>query len=250
MGRTVRPDPGHVLAHEGTPPAEVHLLLEGEVVTRKDPLPPQQRAAPLAVGLEEALCGGRHGETVRSREGVICLVVGAPELLALVAEDGGLLRALFRGALAGAGNEAKVLRSRLLPGRPAESASRTLEQIRLLEGSPLFAKATPDQLLCLAEIAREVPLAQDAVLGEESDPAALHFIDEGEVALGDGSPVLAGAGDTIGALETLSGAPAVPARATAAGRALRLEADSLFERLADDTDLLQGIFSVARTFNP
>jgi AAA family ATP:ADP antiporter len=250
MGRTVRPEPGHVLAHEGAPPAEVHLLLEGEVVTRKDPLPPQQRAAPLAVGLEEALCGGRHGETVRAREGVICLVVGAPELLALLAEDGGLLRALFRGALADAGGEARVLRCRLPSGRPAEAASRTLEQVRLLEGSPLFAKATPDQFLRLAEIARETPLAEGAVLFEEADPAALHVVEDGEVALADGSPALAGAGDTLGALETLTGAPPGPARVTAPGRALRIEAEALFELLADDADLLRGIFSVATTLKP
>jgi hypothetical protein len=249
-GRTVRPEPGHVLGQEGASPAEVLLLLEGEIVTRKDPLPPTLRAAPLAVGLEEVLCGGRHGETTRSRDdGAVCLVVSAPELLALVAEDGGLLRALLRGALADVRGEARVLRSRLPFARPAEPASRTLEHIRLLEGSPLFAKATPDQLLRLAEIAREVPLVQDAVVVEESDPAALHVIGDGEVALADGSPALAGAGDTLGALETLAGAPGVPARVTAPGRALRIDADALFELLAEDTGLLQGIFSASRTFN-
>jgi CRP-like cAMP-binding protein len=41
----------------------------------------------------------------------------------------------------------------------------------------------------------------------------------------------------------------VPARVTAPGRALRIDADALFELLAEDTGLLQGIFSALRTFN-
>jgi CRP-like cAMP-binding protein len=202
------------------------------------------------VGLEEALCGGRHGETTRSREGAVCLVVGAQELLALIAEDGALLRALLHGAVEDGRGHARVLRSRLASPRPAEPASRTLEQIRLLEESPLFAKATPDQFLRLAEIARETPLVEGAVLFEEADPAALHVVEDGEVALADGSPALAGAGDTLGALETLTGAPPGPARVTAPGRALRIEAEALFELLADDADLLRGTFSVATTLNP
>jgi AAA family ATP:ADP antiporter len=251
-GHTVRPEPGRVLAQEGASPAEVQLLLEGEAVTRKDPLPPRQRAAPLAVGLEEVLCGGRHGETIRGREGAVCLVLGAPELLALVAEDGGLLRALLRGAFADgpARGEARVLRSRLPSPRPAAPASRTLDAIRLLEGSPLFGKATPDQLLRLAGIARETPLAQGTALFEESDSAVLHVIEDGEVTLEAEASVLARAGDTLGVFETLAGAPVGTARVTAPGRALRIEADALFELLAEDTDLLQGIYSAARTLNP
>ncbi len=133
-----------------------------------------------------------------------------------------------------------------------EPASRTLEQIRLLEGIPLFAKATPDQLLRLAPIAREEPLAQGAVLFEESDPAALHVLEDGEVSLEAeaGPPVLARAGDTLGVRETLAGARGGPARVTAPGRALRIEGDALLELLAEDTDLLQGLFSALRAFNP
>ena len=251
-GRTVRPEPGHVLGHEGASPAEVQLLLEGAVVTRKDPLPPRQRAAPFAMGLEEVLCGGRHRETTRSGEGAVCLVVGAQAFLALVAEDGELLRALLRGALADARGEARVLRSRLPSPRAAGPASRTLEQIRLLEGSPLFAKATPDQLLRLAQIAREEPLALGGVLVEESDPAAIHVLEDGEVSVepAGGPPLSARVGDTIGVLETLAGTPACPARVTAPGRALRIEADALLEVLAEDTSLLQGVFAALRVLNP
>jgi AAA family ATP:ADP antiporter len=246
VGRTVRPEAGHYLAQEGTAPSEVHFLLEGDAVTREDPRPPRQRAAPFVVGLDEVLCGGRHRETARSREGAVYLTLAAAELLALVTEDSGLLRALVRGGLACAPAGARVLRPRVAP--PAEKAgSRTLEEVRLLEASPLFVKASPEQILRLVEVAREVALLQDALLLGDSDPAALHFVKDGEVALdGRGEPVVARAGDTIGLLETLAGAAVVPAKVTAPGRALRLEGDALLERLAEDPSLLQGFFSALR----
>jgi len=247
VGRTLRPEPGRILAQEGTAPAEVQLLLEGNAVTTQGPLPARQRAAPLAVGLEAVLCGERLLETTRSAEDSVYLVVGAPELLALIAEDGEFLRALLRGVLADtrAEGEAQVLRARLPSPRPVEPAPRTLAQIRLLEGSPLFAKATPDQLLRLAQVARDEPLAPGAVLFDEADPAALHVLEGGEVSLEgeSGPPVLARAGDTLGVPETLAGARGGRARVTAPGQALRIEGEALFELLAEDTDLLRALFA-------
>ena len=61
-----------------------------------------------------------------------------------------------------------------------------------------------------------------------------------------GVPVLARAGDTLGVRETLAGARGGPARVTAQGRALRIEADPLLELAAEDTDLLQGLFSALK----
>jgi AAA family ATP:ADP antiporter len=252
VGRTARPEAGRVLAQEGLAPSQAHFLLDGEALTRQGVFPPRQRPAPFAVGLEEVLCGGRLLETTRSTEGVVCLVVEAQELLALVSEDTDLLRALLRGVLRDGSVpvEARVLRVRpSLPSpRPVGPASPTLEQIRLLEGSPLFAKATPDQLLRLAPIAREERLRQGAELFEESDPAAIHVLESGEVSLeGEaGVPVLARAGDTLGVRETLAGTRGGPARVTAQGRALRIEANPLLELLAEDTDLLQGLFSTLK----
>ena len=246
-GRTVRPEAGHLLAEEGKAPSEVHFLLEGDASTREDPHPPRQRSVPYAAGLEEVLVGGRHRETARSGEGAVFLVLPAPELLALVAEDSGLLKALLRGALADAPAGARVLRARVAAPVTEEAASRTLEGVRLLEGSPLFAKATPEQILRIEEVAREEALLQDAVLLGDSEPAALHFVKDGEVTLdGAGEPVVARAGDTIGLLETLAGAAVATTKVTAPGRALRLESDALLERLAEDPSLLQGFFSAVR----
>jgi hypothetical protein len=228
----------------------VQLLLEGEVLTRQGAFPPRRRAAPFAVGLEAVLCGGRLPETAQSDGNAVWLVVGAHELLALLTEDAELLRALLRGTLADvpSGGEARVLRGQPQPQGSAAPASRTLERIRRLEGSPLFARASADQLLRLAEIARDEPLAQGAVLFEAEDTAAIHVLEGGEVALeGEaGLPVVARAGDTLGVHETLGGSRGGPARVTATGQALRIEGDALFELLAEDVDLLQGVFSALR----
>jgi ATP/ADP translocase/HEAT repeat protein/CRP-like cAMP-binding protein len=245
-GRTVRPEAGDSLAEAGAAPSEVHFLLEGAAVTQEEARPPGQQPAPIAVGLEEVLGGGRHRVTARTGEGAVSLVLPAAEVLALVAEDPGLLRTLFRAALAGAGE--RVLRPRVAspPASPGPT-SRTLEEVRLLEASPLFAKATVDQILRVEEFTREEALTRDAVLFEESDPAALRFVKDGEITLEGGSgPVLARAGDTLGVLETLAGAPVVPGRVSGPGRALRLDGDALFERLAEDPSLLQGLFSALR----
>ncbi|HSD29154.1 MAG TPA: Npt1/Npt2 family nucleotide transporter, partial [Vicinamibacteria bacterium] len=214
-GRTVRPEGGRVLGQEGTPPAEVHFLLEGDAVTREDALPPRQRVAPFAVGLEEVLSGGRLRETVRSRDGAVYLVLAAPELLALVSEDSGLRRALLRGALAEAPAWLRVLRPALALPAAGEPTSRTLDQVRLLEGSPLFARATPDQLLHLEKVAGVATLAEGAAVFGDSEPAALVIVRDGEVSLEvGGEAVVARAGDTLGLLETLAGASVVPARVT------------------------------------
>jgi hypothetical protein len=56
--------------------------------------------------------------------------------------------------------------------------------------------------------------------------------------------VVAGAGRTIGGGETLAGAAAGRrALVTKEGRALRLDRQELFEVLADDSDLLHGVFA-------
>jgi CRP-like cAMP-binding protein len=84
------------------------------------------------------------------------------------------------------------------------------------------------------------------ILGD-ADPAAVHLVKDGEVTVElAGEPIVARAGDTLGLLETFAGAPVLPARVTAPGRALRVEGDALLERLAEDPSLLQGFFSALR----
>ena len=103
--------------------------------------------------------------------------------------------------------------------------------------------------LCfLTSIGQQIPC--DVVLSagtlDETREPALHYLLAGEVRVeGPGRPLtVAGAGRTIGAVETLTGA-SLQRRALVShnGRALRLDRQDLFEVLADHSDLLLGVFS-------
>jgi CRP-like cAMP-binding protein len=113
-----------------------------------------------------------------------------------------------------------------------------------LEASPLFARATPEQVLRLAQIAREVPLAAGSALFDEADPAALYVVASGEVTVeSEGAPALrAGPGTTLGVRGALAGMSSGRARGEGAGVVLRLEGEALLELLAGDGALLQGVF--------
>jgi CRP-like cAMP-binding protein len=243
-GQTVRPEPGHCLYKEGTAATHVLLLLEGPIALQAGDAPASERSAPMALGLEAVLGGERQRETVWAGEGVVCVTVGARDLLGRFSEESALVQRVFRALLADSTVDSRVLR----PRRPVEAAgvagAQTLEAVRVLEASPLFARATPDQVLRLARIAREVPLAPGSVLFDEADPAALYVVASGGVTLEtEGAPALrAGPGTTMGVHEALGGAGEGRARGEAAGFALRLEGEALLELLAGDTALLQGVF--------
>jgi HEAT repeat protein len=243
-GQTVRPEPGHCLYREGTAATHVLLLLEGPIALQAGDAPASEGSAPLALGLEAVLGGERQRETVWAGEGVVCVTVGARDLLGRFSEESALVQRVFRALLADSTVDSRVLR----PRRPVEAAgvagAQTLEAVRVLEASPLFARATPDQVLRLARIAREVPLAPGSVLFDEADPAALYVVASGGVTLEtEGAPALrAGPGTTMGVHEALGGAGEGRARGEAAGFALRLEGEALLELLAGDTALLQGVF--------
>ena len=245
LGRTVRPEAGHCLYREGATATRVQLLLEGPVAVQAGDAPATERAAPLALGLEAVLGGERQRETVWAGEGAVCVTVGARDLLGRLSEESALVQRLFRALLADSAVDRRVLR----PRRPVAVAavSRALKPSRRFTFSkrvPLFARATPDQVLRLARIAREVPLAPGSVLFDEADPAALYVVASGEVTLEtEGAPALrAGPGDTLGVREALGGTGEGRARGEATGFALRLEGEAFLELLAGDTALLQGIF--------
>jgi CRP-like cAMP-binding protein len=248
-GRTLRPEPGCLLYRQDAAATKVQLLLEGPIALQTGDAPVTERSAPLALGLEAVLGGERQRETVWAGEGAVCLTVGAGDLLGLLSEESALVRRVFRALLEDAAIDSRVLRAR----RPIEvlgaAGAQTLEVVRFLEASPLFARATPDQLLHLAQIARELPLRPGSMLFDEADPGALYVVASGEASLeADGAPALrAGPGDTLGVREALAGVSAGRARAEAAGFALRLEGEAFLELLAGDTALLQGIFGALLT---
>jgi CRP-like cAMP-binding protein/HEAT repeat protein len=242
MGRTVRPEAGRLLHREDTAAAGVHLVLEGKVAVRRGTALPGEGAAPLALGLEAVLGGERHRESVWAGEGAVGLEIAAQDFLALLCEEIALARRLFRGLLEG--TDTRSLR----PRRPVEAhdpaGAPTLEAVRFLEASPLLARATAEQLLRFAQVAREVPLTPGSMLFDEADPPALYIVTRGDATLeADGAPeIRVGPGDTLGVLEVLAGVSGGRVRAEAPGSALRLEAGAFFDLLASDPALLQGIF--------
>jgi hypothetical protein len=243
-GRTVRPEAGRLLYRQGAAATSVQLLLEGPIAVQEGETSAAERVAPMALGLEAVLGGARQGETVWTGEGAVCLTIGAQDFLGLLSEEIALARRVFRALLEDSAVDTRVLR----PRRPVEAlepgGAHTLEAVRVLEASPLFARATPDQLLRLARIAREVRLVPGSILFDEADPAALYVLASGEATLeSEGSPALrAGAGTTLGVREALGGTDGGHTRADTTGFALRLEGEALLELLASDTALLQGIF--------
>ncbi len=244
LGKTVRPESGHCLHWEGAFATRVQLLLEGPVAVQAGEGSATERSAPLALGLEAVLGGERQRETVWAGESAVCVTVGATDLLGRLSEETALVQRIFRATLADSSVESRVLP----PRRPVEVAggggAQTLEAVRVLEASPLFARATPEQVLRLARITREVALAPGSVLFDEADPAALYVVASGEATLEtEGAPALrAGPGTTMGVHEALGGVGGGRARGEAAGFALRLEGEAFLELLAGDTALLQGVF--------
>ena len=251
-GRTVRPEPGSLLAREGAAATRVQLLLEGPIAQQAGDAPATARSAPVAQGLEAVLGGKRQRETVWAGEGAVCLAVEAADLLGLLSEESALAQRIFRAVL----EDSEVDSGALRPHRPVEAAgvagAQTLEAVHVLEASPVFARATPEQLLRLARIAREVRLVPGTTLFDEADPGALYLVMSGEASLErDGAPPLrAGPGDTLGVREALAGVGGGRARAEVAGMALQLEGEALLELLAGDTAFLQGIFGALLETTP
>ena len=242
--RTERPEAGRLLYRQGAVATDVQLLLEGPVALQDGEAPAVELSAPLALGLEAVLGGERQRETVWTGEGAVCLTIGAGDLLGLLSEETALARCVFRAVLEDSAIDSRVLRARRPLGTPGLAGAHTLEAVHLLEASPLFARATPDQLLHLAHIARQVSLTPGSMLFDEADPAAVYVLATGEAILeSEGAPALrAGPGDTLGVRAALGGMSEGRARAEAPGVALRLESEALLELLAGDTALLQGLF--------
>jgi len=248
-GRQVRHEPGRELYHEGRPPDDVQFLLDGWVEVSSRDGASYQIEAPAALAFEEILQGSPLGVTISAVDGAVCLALGRGEFLTMLSDNIALAQGLFRMLLDTP--HARQWRTLYVPPQAGPAAPRTvplqpLDKVLLLRQNPLLARASVSQLLDLAGITHEVPLASGSVLFTPSDAPVLYYLVQGEVRLdADGRvSILAGAGSTIGVAEILAGVP-VGRRATVtrAGHALRLDHEDLFEVLADHIDLLQSLFS-------
>jgi CRP-like cAMP-binding protein len=193
----------------------------------------------------EVIQGLPMAQRVLAEETSIALVLDSASFLSLLADNIELAQGLFRMLLeAGGGPASRVVTGRSA-GTPLAGGLAPIERVRRLRESPLFARATAEQLLSVAGLAREVPLAAGATLFDAGDEPALHLVLSGAVSLdavtGEGCS-LAGPADAIGACEALGGVPADRrAAVTRDGRALRLGREELLDFLEGDIDLLQGL---------
>jgi AAA family ATP:ADP antiporter len=254
-GRQVRHEPGRVIYQQGVHPDTLQFLIDGEVgIEAGGEGPLDTWSAPAALAFEEILQGLPMPSTARATDVAIALSLTREEFLTLLSDNIELAHGLFKMLLDRRGpvNLLPVMRGDLPPEikRLAADGLQRIERVLLLQSSPFLQHATGEQLLRLAAIAREVPLVQGTVLFGESESAAIYGLLSGEVKLEipDQPPATLDQGDLVGLYETLAAVPArVKVTVTRSGSALRIGREELFDLLADNIDLLQGLFSaVAR----
>jgi AAA family ATP:ADP antiporter len=249
-GQQVRHEPGKVLYEMGSPPGSLQVLLEGEVAFGTRTGEGRESGPPAALGLQEVLEGKPMAETIRAVDAAVCLAASNEEFMTVLADNTSLVQGLFRQLRAGAPEETGRL---LLKGNAsgkaltmADGSLKPIEKVLTLGAIPLFSSITADELLWLASITEETPLAADSTLFREGDPPALYVLTAGRVALEssqDIPPVSAGPSDAVGVYETLAGlALTRQARVVERGSALRIHSDELFDLLAQRSELLQQFF--------
>ena len=253
-GHQVRHDAGTTLLREGAVPENLHLLLDGRVVATARRSGAREIDPPAALGFEEALDGCLMEETVKTKEPTVSLALTYDQLRTLLADNTDLVQGLFRTL---------AERRNARPGFIKAAGETDLEQLTgelsrmqkvlALQTIPLFAKVSGTEMLYLAAIAKQIPLEDGAVLADETGPFGLGIVLSGGLALTSPDrpePVAqAGPGDAIGAYETLaelaSGTQVekLQLTVTAAGSALQIEREELFDLLGQRPDLLQQIFA-------
>jgi ATP/ADP translocase/HEAT repeat protein/CRP-like cAMP-binding protein len=249
LGRQVRHEPGRVLYEAGRTADSLQLLLDGRVMVRGEDGATSEISAPAALAFEQVLEGSPMPATIRATDTVITLSLTTEEFLSLLSENVDIAQGIFRMLIDTRGmSEAQmVLHGKLSHQleRKVETGLLPVDRILLLQSSPLLARATTSQLVGLARIARSVTLTAgaDPMLG--SEPSILVVLSGTIRVEQDGRPAeSADPGDAIGVYETLSGVPStIRAEVIVAGSGLRFVRSELYDLLADNVDLLQGIFS-------
>jgi ATP/ADP translocase/HEAT repeat protein/CRP-like cAMP-binding protein len=256
-GRQVRHEPGRVIYEAGRRAADLQFLLDGEV-TRTwlgadgKPAAPETVTGPASLGFDEVFEGIPQRATVKASGIAICLSLVNEQFLGLLSENSELAEGVFKMMLDthGAPLWGEVLRNVTHPPSTTRLGDglQPIEKVLILEEMPVFSRASGEQLAALAGITREVKLTEGEVLFGAGDAPAIHIVLDGELALepmGGGDPLAAGPGDATGVYETLGGLDSTAWRGhvVRGGLALKVEREALFDLLADQIDLLQGLFS-------
>ena len=255
-GRQVRHEPGRTIYEAGHRAADLQFLLDGKVTRVAIDGPgegaPEEIAGPASIGFDEVFEGVPQRATVKASGIAICLSLQGEQFLGLLSENTELAQGVFRMLLDTHGGAVwgKVLRDVAHPPSAARlrDGLQPIEKVLILEEMPVFSRASSEQLAELSGITREVKMAEGEVLFGAGDAAAIYIVLDGELTLepmDGGTPLSAGRGDCTGGYETLGGPDASGWRGpvTRGGVALRVEREALFDLLADQIDLLQGLFS-------
>ena len=254
LGRQVRYEKGSTIFGRGEPVTSVQFLLDGRVSIDGE----HRVDAPAALGFESLLEGSPIPNSIVAAERCIALALSADAFFALLSENVELAEGIFRMLIAtrhlGAGHtlihgslpssaQSAARRGPREDGRPH---LRTVDRGLILQSSPLLAHATAAQIWRLSAIAREIPVAPGADAIARGGDSAILVVVSGSLTIdGDGQSATAAAGDVIGLYETLAGSRfTAVVKGHADANVLRIDRLGLFELLADNTDLLQGVFSI------
>jgi AAA family ATP:ADP antiporter len=249
IGHQARHESGRVIYEAGVRPDTLQFLIDGEVAVAEDG-GESSYTAPAPLAFEEILEGTPMRATVRARGVAITLSLTQEKFLTLLSDNIELAHGLFKMLLDTrcAAAWRRVVRGHIPAEihRLAADGLQPIERVLLLQTSPLLARATGEQLLRLAAISREVDLAEGVVLFGAADDPAIYGVLSGALTVeaADEPPIAANPGDSVGVYETLAGVAAgATVKVTGRGRALRIDRRELFDLLADNIDLLQGLFS-------
>jgi hypothetical protein len=212
---------------------------------------------PAPLGVEEVLEGRTLAETSRTTDTSICLQLTLEEARTLLADNTDLVLGLFRWVL----DHPAFQRDRLVVrgdtlSKPvdvpaAAVASREplkpIDKLLILQRVSLFARVPADEQLSLAATVRDERLTPNETLLVPAGAPSIIIVLDGEITLeGDEQveSVVIRPGDALGVVETLAGVPlGRTAKVTAAGRALRISHEDLFDLLGQRPDLLQHLFT-------
>ena len=251
MSRQVRYETGRILYQQGTPADSLQFLMDGKIAISRRDMASQEMEGTCALAFDELLEGSPMRHTVRTIDSAICLELNSDEFLTLLSNSSPIVQGLFRMLLAhrSAADWRNILRTSVSKRAqwPAPALLTPIEKTMALQNVPIFFRATADRLLALAAITHQVPFTADGRLFIEGDRPAIYLVLSGQLALdpaAGGDAISVRSGDIVGTYETLAGEQ-MPwrTRTVEPGSVLRIDRDELFDLLADNAELLQGIFS-------
>jgi CRP-like cAMP-binding protein len=228
-----------------------HVLLDGQVTVTGDRRQPETVSAPAPFGFIEILQSKPMRRTVRAAGTAVTLALTAEELRTQLAYNPELVRGLFATM---AGRARKAGMRQVFPTGAARELQQLgadglqpVEKVLALQRVPIFKYLSAEEARNLASITRTVTMTEGMPLFQAADRPATWLIISGAVQLeGDENrpATVAGAGDAIGSFAALGG-PRVGqnAHVTAAGLALHIDRDDLFEMLGDRPEMLKQLFA-------